>query len=209
LADGARPGAGLQEELAAAQPGQSLLGELLMRKMCHRAAAVQKRLEEARQQGLDLRESDEKVDHPSLVAQQAASEAPAGDAAGTATQQADPAALQQGQQQQQQGQQQQQQGQQAQAAPGAMLAEASGSPEEGKGVELDAEAAVAAEWSADEEVEEEQAVHGEESEEEAASEHGAMTSGGSGGRRGTTGSSKGRGGAAKLAPSKRQRLADL
>ncbi|KAL4442429.1 hypothetical protein ABPG77_005013 [Micractinium sp. CCAP 211/92] len=49
------------------QQHASVLGELLMRKMCHKAAAVKKRLEEAAAQGVDFEDSDEKVEHPALA----------------------------------------------------------------------------------------------------------------------------------------------
>lgn len=74
--------AGGQPAAAAAQQQQrqqaSVLGELLMRKMCHRAAAVKKRLEEAAAQGLDLTDSDEKVEHPALAGLAPADEGTAG-----------------------------------------------------------------------------------------------------------------------------------
>ncbi|EFN56525.1 hypothetical protein CHLNCDRAFT_144148 [Chlorella variabilis] len=69
LREGAAAAEALQGQLAAARAGHSVLGELLMRKMCHRAAAVQKRLAEAAQLGLDYQDSDEKVEHPSLAQQ--------------------------------------------------------------------------------------------------------------------------------------------
>lgn len=75
LGAAARGAEALQEVLTAARPGQSVLGELLMRKMCHRAAAVKERAAEAERQGLDLADSDERLEHPSL-AQQAGGEAP-------------------------------------------------------------------------------------------------------------------------------------
>lgn len=58
-----------QRQLQQAQAGASVLGELLMRKMCHRAAAVKKRMADSVEQGMDLGDSDEKVEHPSLAGQ--------------------------------------------------------------------------------------------------------------------------------------------
>lgn len=70
-----QPVADLQQKARQAEPapvpGASVLGELLMRKMCRRAAAVQKRLEEAARQGMDIADSDEKIEHPTLALQNA------------------------------------------------------------------------------------------------------------------------------------------
>ncbi|PRW51030.1 Dihydrolipoyllysine-residue acetyltransferase component of pyruvate dehydrogenase complex [Chlorella sorokiniana] len=51
----------------AGAPGGSELAEILMRKMCRRAAAVGSRLSEARQQGLDFGDQDLKIEHPALA----------------------------------------------------------------------------------------------------------------------------------------------
>ena len=68
-----------------AQPGASVLGELLMRKMCRRAAAVKKRVAESARQGLDFKDSDEKVEHPALAAQPSGAEAEEGEEVPAAT----------------------------------------------------------------------------------------------------------------------------
>ncbi len=67
----------------AGAPGGSELAEILMRKMCRRAAAVGMRLEETRQQGLDFGDQDLRIEHPALAGGAAAGGA-ADEAAGAA-----------------------------------------------------------------------------------------------------------------------------